>query len=138
MEYELKSMAEIKPSRVLPMLGRTWAKGLALASSALIAAGCSTSDTSQSLSVDAVMDVCAKNDCFTVKVPANLSVTVNGHEVSIPSSNGSGTVALESVGAVQVTARWNSFEKTADLMISDGSAESVTIKFDEIARVTEL
>ncbi|MGP9652502.1 hypothetical protein ACT3TP_18775, partial [Glutamicibacter sp. AOP38-B1-38] len=78
MEYELKSMAEIKPSRVLPMLGRTWAKGLALASFALIAAGCSTSDTSQSLSVDAVMDVCAKNDCFTVKVPANLSVTSYG------------------------------------------------------------
>ncbi|MFJ2618728.1 hypothetical protein [Glutamicibacter sp. NPDC087344] len=117
------------------MLIRARVTGVTLALLALAMTACSSTVSPPSLSVESVIDVCEHDNCFTAKVPAELSVIINGEEKHITSSDGSGSVTLDSSGAVQVIARWSSLEKKVDLLMSDGSAQSVTIKFDEAARI---
>lgn len=137
MEYEQKPVAEIKSSRVISMLGGKWGRTIVLTSLALLLAACATPEEKSSISVEAVMDVCSRDECFTATVPAELSATVNGEEIKIPSPDGTGSITLGSVGSVQVTARWGTVVKELDILTSDGSAQTVTIKFDETARVSE-
>ena len=137
MEYEQKPMAEIESSRVLSMLGGKWGRTIVLTSLALVLAACATPEEKSSVSVEAVMDVCSRDECFTAAVPAELSATVNGEEIKIPSSDGTGSITLGAVGSVQVTARWGTLVKQADILTNDGSAQTVTLKFDKTARVAE-
>jgi len=137
MEYEQQPMAEIKSSRVLSMLGGNWGRAIVFTSLALVLAACTNPGVKSTISVEAVMDVCSGDECFSATIPAELSATVDGEETKIPSSGGAGSITLDKVGSVQVTARWGTLVKKVDILTSDGFTQTVTIKFDETARVAE-